>query len=105
MFQFYLKESIILAPIDINHPDGLKTFDDRFEIQLPLKELNYSYFSDEYNEMVTDIRKYYFGDKLINRDTLAQFVKLLTDVFFIYGIDKSAKIQAKRSTGKTFYYQ
>lgn len=102
---FLLQESIILAPIDINHPEGLKTFDERFEIQLPLIDLNYSYFSKEYDDMAKDVRKFYFGDKTINRDSLTQFVKLLSDVFFIYGIDKSAKVQAVRSSGKTYYYQ
>lgn len=52
-----------------------------------------------------DVRKYYFGDKSINRDTLTSFIRLLDDVFFFYGIDKSARAQATRSTGKTFYYQ
>lgn len=52
-----------------------------------------------------DVRKQYFGEKPINRDTLTQFVRLLDDVLFIYGIDKAAKVQANRSSGKTFYYQ
>lgn len=101
MFQ----ESIILAPDDINNPDGLKTFQDRFQVQLPLPELNYSYYSKEYEHMIQDVRKFYFADKPVDANTLQEFVKLLSDVFFVYGIDKSVKAQAKRSTGKTFYYQ
>lgn len=102
---FCLQESIILAPTDINNPDGLKTFQERFEVQLPLIDLNYSYFSKEYDNMIKDVRKFYFGDKPVDANSLQEFVKLLSDVFFIYGIDKSVKAQAKRSTGKTFYYQ
>lgn len=52
-----------------------------------------------------EVRKFYFGDKPVNRDTLQQFVRLLDDVLFIYGTDKSVRAQAARSTGKTFYYQ
>lgn len=74
-------------------------------MQLPLIDLNYSYFSKEYDSMIKDVRKFYFGDKPVDANSLQEFVKLLSDVFFIYGIDKSVKAQAKRSTGKTFYYQ
>lgn len=55
--------------------------------------------------MIQDVRKFYFGDKPVDEHSLQEFVKLLSDVFFIYGIDKSVKAQGKRSTGKTFYYQ
>lgn len=55
--------------------------------------------------MIKDVRAFYFGDKPIGENSLKEFVKLLSDVFFIYGIDKSVKAQAKRSDGKTFYYQ
>lgn len=99
------QESIILAPTDINNPDGLKTFEERFEVQLPLIDLNYSYFSKDYDTMIKDVRKFYFGDKPVDANSLQEFVKLLSDVFFIYGIDKSVKAQAKRSTGQTYYYQ
>lgn len=99
------QESIILAPVDINNPAGLKAFQDQFKIQLPLIELNYSYASQAYDDAVRDVRRFYFGDKPVNADSLQEFVKLLSDVFFVYGIDKAVKVQAKRSSGLTFYYQ
>lgn len=68
-------------------------------------DLNYSYSSQIYDAAVKDVRQFYFGDKPVNADSLQEFVKLLSDVFFVYGIDKSVKGQAKRSTGQTFYYQ
>lgn len=55
--------------------------------------------------MIKDVRKFYFNDKPVDANSLQEFVKLLSDVFFIYGIDKSVKAQVARSTGKTFYYQ
>lgn len=79
------QESIILAPTDINNPSGLQTFEERFEVQLPLIDLNYSYFSKEYDNMIKDVRKFYFGDKPVDANSLQEFVKLLSDVFFIYG--------------------
>lgn len=94
-----------MAPVDINNPEGLKTFQDQFKIQLPLVELNYSYTSQAYDGAVRDVRSFYFGDKPVNADSLQEFVKLLSDVFFVYGIDKAVKAQAKRSSGLTFYYQ
>lgn len=103
--RFHYQEAIIIAPTDINNATALKTFDERFEVQLPLIDLHYDYFSKEYDEMVKDVRKFYFGDKAVDKTTLAQFIKLLSDVFYIYGIDKSMKAQSLRSSGNTFYYQ
>lgn len=56
--------------------------------------------------MFAEIRNFYFGeDGNINNETLAELTDLLSDVFLVYGIDKSAKIHAKKSSGKTFYYR
>lgn len=60
----------------------------------------------EYKEMFAEIRNFYFGeDGDINNETIAELTDLHSDVFFAYGIDKSAKIHAKKSSGKTFYYR
>lgn len=95
----------MILPEDINNVDRLIALDKNFAVQLPLYDLHYNYSSSEYCDIMKDVRKHYFGNKSINRDTLAQFVQMLDDVFFVYAIDKSAKAQANRSTGKTFYYQ
>lgn len=55
--------------------------------------------------MIQEARQFYFGDKPVDKDSLNEFVKLLSDVFFIYGIDKMVRVQAARSSGKTYLYQ
>lgn len=60
----------------------------------------------EYKEMFAEIRDFYFGeDGSINNETLTELTDLYSDVFLAYGIDKSAKIHAQKSSGKTFYYR
>lgn len=54
--------------------------------------------------MAHEIRKYYFGALAVCKETALQYINLLSDVFFVYGIDKAAKMHAEKSSGKTFYY-
>lgn len=55
--------------------------------------------------MARAIRNHYFGaDIRLSNDHVSEFVDLLSDVVFVYGIDRSAKVQAERSTGKTYFY-
>lgn len=100
-----MQESIDIAPSVINTPDEYEPFDEHFEIGLPLAQLKYSFDSDEFRLYKEEIRNFYFGNKSVNGNSVPEFLKLLDDTFFIYGIDKSVKAQAKRSSGKTYYFQ
>ncbi|KAG4072989.1 hypothetical protein HA402_009408 [Bradysia odoriphaga] len=103
MFGFAASEYI---DKDVNHPEKLEPFNEHFELMLPLAGTNSnSYDSESYQVYKDEIRKFYFGDKPVGKDTLPQYVELLSDSFFVYGIDQSVKAQAKRSTGRTYYYR
>lgn len=101
----FLKENIDIAPTIINNPIELKPFDEHFEIDLPLVRLNFTFDSDAYKLYKKEIREFYFGNKSVDANTMPEFLKLLDDTFFIYGIDKTVKAQAKRSSGRTYYFQ
>ena len=94
----------MMAP-DFKNPNVLKPFDEQFKVRLPLGGLNYSFESEAWPVYRDEIRKFYFGDKAVNEESEKSYLKLLDDVFFVYAIDQSAKAQAKRSTGQTYYYQ
>lgn len=56
--------------------------------------------------MASEIRDFYFGeDGVVGNETMEDYMDMLSDVFFVYGIDKVTKMHAKKSTGKTFYYR
>lgn len=55
-----------------------------------------------YKDISQKIREFYFDGKQV---TVAQLDVLLSDVVFLYGIDLSARIQAAKSTGRTFYVE
>ncbi|KAG4079456.1 hypothetical protein HA402_005153 [Bradysia odoriphaga] len=101
MFGFSVLETIGVQYDDLNNPDSLKPF----VVQLPLIGLNYSFDSDKYRVYIDEIRKFYFGDQPINKGYLAESIRLMDDVLFIYGIDQTVKAQARRSTGRTYYYE
>ena len=94
-----------MVPADFASPGLLKPFDEQFKLRLPLIGLDYSFESEAWPVYRDEIRKFYFGDKPVNEETRDLYVKLLDDAVFVYGIDQSVRAQAKRSTGRTYYYQ
>lgn len=53
--------------------------------------------------MATKVRDLYFKGNRVDNDTITGFQALMTDVWFLYGIDLNARIQANKSSGYTFY--
>lgn len=94
-----------MVPEDLSDIELSKAFDDHFKLFLPLNCLNYTFDSHTDRAIREEIRNFYFGDKAVSKETLAEYVKMTDDVFFVYGIDQSVKAQANRSTGRTYYYQ
>lgn len=62
-----------------------------------------SFYPQEYQKIVKEIRDFYFGDAAIDETTLKQYIDLLSDMNFIYGIDKGAKRHAYKTDSKTYY--
>lgn len=52
--------------------------------------------------MAVDVRNLYLRGNRIRNDTIAGFQALMTDVWFLYGIDLNARLQSDKSTGHTF---
>lgn len=57
--------------------------------------------------MTEDIRAQYFGKSgKISKTTINELGHLLSDVVFVYQIDRAVKLHAEKSSGgKTFYYR
>lgn len=113
---------------EFSRPDKLNAFDQQFEIQLPMKNAKLKFNSkvksivhriwlkwdtlspfllqlkQQYKEIAMEMRNYYFGNKRISNETFYELSKLMSDIWFNYGIDVSARIQANKSTGQTFFY-
>ncbi|GAB1863192.1 Carboxylic ester hydrolase [Camponotus japonicus] len=52
------------------------------------------------------LRSLYFGDKNISEETVANYINLLSDIFFFRGIMQAADIQMNNdNSGKTYLYQ
>lgn len=83
------------------NPELWKIFDKHFEIQFPLSVPDFS--SKQYKLDAKKIRKFYLNGKPVNNDTLDEMNDLMTDVNFHYGIDLSARFQATKSTGRTYF--
>lgn len=74
---------------------------DNLRIQLPSIHFNMDYQSDEYKEAINEIRNFYFPNA--TERTIDNFVRLKSDVYQRYFIDRRIKLLAEKSSGKTYY--
>lgn len=59
--------------------------------------------SKEYRSLADEIREFY-SNKELKGSAIERYIQLSSDINFVYQINKAAKKQASKSTGKTFYY-
>lgn len=57
----------------------------------------------EYKQIAQEIREFYFKDAAIDEKTLNQYIEMLSDINFAYGIDKAVKRHATKTNSKTYY--
>lgn len=55
--------------------------------------------------MAAQIRTHYYGNQPIDATTLYARSAQVSEVDFAYSIDRSAKLMAAASSGRTFYYR
>lgn len=56
-----------------------------------------------YKNISDQIRSFYLNGKRVNIESLNELNMLMTDINFLYGIYLSARIQATKSKGRTFF--
>lgn len=61
--------------------------------------------SQEYKKLAAEVRYFYFKNAAVSVKTLRQYIDLMSDVTYAYGVDKAAKRHAAKTTAKTFYYR
>jgi hypothetical protein len=50
------------------------------------------------------VRKKYFGDKSINKDTETQLMQMITDEHYFIHIDKGVRLQAAAMKSPVYFY-
>lgn len=62
--------------------------------------------SQIHTKLVNDVRTFYFGENgTVGKDSLVEYNDMLSDMWMVVDIDRSAKLHAAKSHGKTFYYR
>lgn len=54
---------------------------------------------------LNDLKRLYFKNEKISKDTTLNFIDLVGDMFFVEGIHRIAKVQAERNSASTYLYQ
>nr|AAC36245.1 carboxylesterase [Anisopteromalus calandrae] len=52
-----------------------------------------------------DLKRMYFKNKKISKETTGKFIDLFSDMYFIQGIHQVARVQAERNSAPTYMYQ
>lgn len=55
-----------------------------------------------HRDLASEVRKFYFENNLKNDPAIKRYIELLSDANLDYGIDKSVRITAAKSKGKTY---
>lgn len=63
----------------------------------------YSFIFQKYAEILHKIKRFYFGDGEIDKDSTFKVFNLLSDLNFAYGINKAVKMHANHSISPTYY--
>ncbi|XP_031619759.1 esterase B1-like [Contarinia nasturtii] len=85
--------------------ESLKRIDEIFEFELPLGKEPMDFDSAAYKDISNNIRNFYFGGGSVKTPNIPQLFDLLSDINLVYGMDLTTRIQAKKSTGRTYYSQ
>lgn len=57
------------------------------------------------DKLAKDVKKYYFGDKVVSSRSLKEYIDYFSDAMFTYGILNSAKIHADSSKRPVYLYE
>ncbi|CAH2099669.1 unnamed protein product [Euphydryas editha] len=63
-------------------------------------------FEDKFEKrkIAEEIKRFYFGDKTIGKETMSEFVKYFTDVMFAYPTLRSVKLQVEAGNNQIYLY-
>lgn len=65
----------------------------------------FQYTKQEYKLIADKIRTHYFGKNgRVNNETLSKMCAMMSDIWFTYGIDLTARMQANSSLANTYFY-
>lgn len=83
--------------------------DQRIRITQPYLNHHFSSYccsSQIHTKLANDVRTFYFGENgTVGKDSLVEYNDMLSDMWMVVDIDRSAKLHAAKSHGKTFYYR
>lgn len=95
-------EGILDLTAVIKHPPLASIFDKDFERFVPF---NLSEPPEQSQEIAEQIKKFYFGDKLISMDTLEELGHVYSDLNFVCGMNKLVDLLSLKSKSPLYFYK
>ncbi|XP_022907877.2 venom carboxylesterase-6-like [Onthophagus taurus] len=87
----------------IGEPKHLEELEEKWNELAPLVfDYNYTVSKDDMEKVSKDIKKVYFKDKAVSKDSFRDLVAILSDRMFVHCAEKASKLQAYYS--KSFVY-
>ncbi|XP_077284833.1 juvenile hormone esterase-like [Arctopsyche grandis] len=88
-----------------NVPKYLDSLNDIFEYLLPADLLKCVKDPQKKKDILERIKQFYFNGRRISSDTIRNYVDMIGDILFTYGVQKSVHIKSKHLDAPIYYYQ
>ncbi|XP_025192338.1 esterase E4-like isoform X2 [Melanaphis sacchari] len=99
-------EGLIIA-IYITHEDHINKLNNNWNEYLPhLLDYNYTIPNEKLrNKVSQDIKKFYFGDQTLSKETISNLVEMISDRMFGYAISKAAQHISAKNTAPVYFHE
>ncbi|CAI6374089.1 unnamed protein product [Macrosiphum euphorbiae] len=97
----------LIEAIFIVYRNGLNELNNNWNEYLPhLLDYNYTISNEnQRTEVAQDIKKFYFGDETISKETIGNLVEMISDRVFGYAMSKAAQHIATKNTAPVYFYE
>ncbi|CAG9782834.1 unnamed protein product [Diatraea saccharalis] len=100
LYGFAEKEGLIrMFQFDTWKNDMNKNFSEFLPADLTFSD------AEEREKVAAEVKKFYFGDQLINDDDILKYVDYFTDVMFVYGMLRSVTLQVEAGNHEMYLHQ
>ncbi|XP_060868814.1 esterase E4-like [Metopolophium dirhodum] len=91
----------------IIYENGIDELNNNWNEYLPhLLDYNYTISNENLRSKIAqDIREFYFSDKIISKETISNFVEMISDRTFGYAVSKAAQHIAAKNTAPVYFHE
>ncbi|KAJ2943848.1 hypothetical protein O0L34_g8175 [Tuta absoluta] len=103
LYGFTNMEGLMRVSDFVNYRSFMSDINEKFSDYLP-NDLQFR-DKEEKEKVARDVKQFYFGDKVINNDTIFEYIDYFSDNMFAYPTLRSLKLQVEAGNNQVYLYQ